>query len=92
MSNPIFINEHTLNISGRIIEPSYYSTHIFPPLNNIIGAIIITLAVYVFIIPYFWMLYYEVVYGEGYGERYIKGLISKEEKQELRKHGFKIKK
>jgi len=45
-SIPIFINEQSLNISGRIVETPYYSTHIFPPLQHIIGSIFITLFVY----------------------------------------------
>ena len=46
ISIPVFINEQSLNISGKIIEPPYYSTHIFPPIQNIIGAVFITLFIY----------------------------------------------
>lgn len=35
---------------------------------------------------YLWMCIYQIKYGDDYGEKYIKGLISKEEKQELKKH------
>ena len=49
-SIPIFINEQSLNMSGKIVETPYYSTHIFPPIQNIIGAIFITLFIYFVII------------------------------------------
>jgi hypothetical protein len=33
-----------------------------------------------------WMLIYQIKYGKDYGERYIRGLISKEEKAELKRN------
>lgn len=44
MSIPYFPNENGLNIVSN--TTSYYSTHIIPPIQNIIGAIFITLFIY----------------------------------------------
>lgn len=51
---------------------------------TIFTAIMIILGLFL-ISKYMWMVIYQIKYGSDYGERYIKGLISKEEKEELKR-------
>ena len=53
--------------------------------NTIFNAFCLIAGMYV-IAKYGWMVYYQAKYGGDYGERYIRGEISKEEKAELRRH------
>jgi hypothetical protein len=47
-------------------------------------AIILILSL-IMLAKFAWMCIYQFRYGKDYGERYIKGLISKEEKEELKR-------
>jgi hypothetical protein len=52
---------------------------------NILNGLIIALGIWM-LTRLFWMFIYQLKYGKDYGERYISGDISKEEKRELRKN------
>lgn len=60
---------------------------IIPTINKIFTAIMIILGLYMNA-KFLWMCIYQFKYGSDYGGRYIQGLITKEEKEELKK-GFK---
>jgi len=57
---------------------------IIPTIDKFFTAIIIIIGFWM-VAKFFWMVIYQYKYNNDYGERYIKGLISKEEKKELKR-------
>jgi hypothetical protein len=54
-------------------------------LYSLLNAILISLGVWM-LSRLFWMFIYQLKYGGDYGDRYLSGDISKEEKRELKKN------